>query len=133
MILLLAYLPTTNAFSLYAHPRVDDPLLDFFCSGHQFLSELLDALKPAAWTLQDSLGDEHVCIAHKLLVLPHLGVQQVWKDLSRDHFLLLARERCDRSFGLGVQFPVSLFGVQAKAASFFVAVATRCNLLRVVC
>ena len=107
----------------------DDLLLDFFSRGHQFLSELLDALEPAARTLQDSLGDEHVRIAHKLLVLPHLGVQQVWKDFSRDHFVLLTRERCDGSFGLCVQFPICLLGVQAKAASFFVAIATRCNSL----
>ena len=98
--------------------------MDVLCLGHQFLSELLDALEPAAWALKDRLGDEHVCIAHELLVLAHLGVKKVREDVTCDHFVLLTREGCDGSLGFCAKFPICLLRVQAKTASFFVSIST---------
>jgi len=90
-----------------------DPVLHFFCLTHQVLSERLNRLEAATWSLENSLRHEHVGIAHEVFVLADLGIEQVWENFTRDHFVLFSRERRYWSLRLSAKFPVSWLGIEA--------------------
>ena len=92
---------------------VDNLLLDLLRCRDDLFSELLDALEPSTRAFKDGFRDEHVRITHEFLILAHLCIEQIRKDVTCDYFVLLASNRCDGSLGFCAQLPVCLLGVQA--------------------
>ena len=77
-----------------------DSVLHVLRLAHQVLPESLDGLEATAGSLEDRLRDEHVCIAHELLILAHLRIEEVGEDFTRYQLVLLSRQWCNWSLGL---------------------------------
>ena len=100
---------------------VGDSVLDILCRRHELFSQLLDGLQATTGSLQDGLGDEHVCVTHELLILAHLRVEQVGEDVTCDHFILLTGHCCSHGcLGLSFEFPVCALGTEAETTALLV-------------
>lgn len=102
----------------------NDLLLDFFCRRHDILPQSFDTLESATRALKNSLGDEHIGIAHELLIFAYLRVEEIWENLSRNHFVLQGVILRNGRLSFGTEFPVGLLGIEAETSTFFVLIST---------